>query len=168
DRRPLAGRFLFRQKCTAARQRNAEHGKIVRGDDGSERAPRIAFLTEADERYIETHYVGEHRVLLANVAIGGIRKPAKFLGILLVLRKELHHLMRLGISRGGKENRVHQGEYGGIHANAEREHRYRCNRKGWRLEQLAERKFKITNHGQVLSHDHRVGSGCATNWDVTG
>src|SRR4029077_252265 len=164
----MAGNFFFRQKFTDARQWDAENGEIVGGDDGTERAPRIAFLADADQCEIESHYVGEHRVLLANVEISGVGKTTEFLGILLVLRKELHHFMRFGITRGGKENCVHQGEYGGIHANAEREHRYRCNRKGWRLEQLAERKFKITNHGQVLSHDHRVGSGCATNWDVTG
>src|SRR5205807_3479511 len=29
DRSVVARRFLFRQKCTASRQRNAEHGEIV-------------------------------------------------------------------------------------------------------------------------------------------
>jgi hypothetical protein len=125
DRRVVAGRFLFRQKCTASRQRNAEHREIVRGDGGTESAPRIAFLAEADKREIETHYVTEDRVLVANVEISGIRKTAKFLWILLVLRKELHHFMRLGISRRCKEKPVYQGEHGCIHANAEREHGYR-------------------------------------------
>src|SRR6266536_6667358 len=125
DLRVVAWRFLLRQKCTAARQWNAEDGEIVRGDDGAECAPRIAFLAKADQREIEGHYVAEHRVLLADIEISGIRKAAKFLRILLVLRKELHHFMRLGISRRGKEKPVYQGEYSGIHANAEREHGYR-------------------------------------------
>jgi hypothetical protein len=88
--------------------------------------------------------------VLANIEISGIGKTAEFLWILFVLRKKLHHFMRLGISRWGKEKRVHQSEYGGIHTNAEREHCHRCNRKGWSLGQLAEPKFKITNHCQVL------------------
>ena len=124
----------------------------------AEGAARIAFLTEANECEIETHYVSEHRVLLADVEISGIGKTAEFLWILLVLRKELHHFMRLGISRRSKEKRVHQGEYGRVHANAEREHRYRCNRKGWRLGQLAERKFEIANHSQAFWLSTIVGS----------
>src|ERR1700720_3391921 len=150
DRRVVAERFLFRQKCTASRQRNAEHGEIVRGNNGTERTPRIAFLTEADKREVETHYITEDGVLLANVEISGIRKSAEFFRILLVLRKELRHLVRLGVSRRGEEKRVHQREYGGIHANAEREHGYRGNCKRRRLEQLPKRKFKITDHNQAL------------------
>src|SRR5215831_11100229 len=150
DRCVVARRFLFRQECTPSRELNAEHREIVRGDDRTKRAAGIALLAETDKRDIETHHVAEDRILLANVEIGGIGKTAEFFRILFALRKELHHFVRFGISRRGKEKRVHQGEYGGIHANAEREHGYRCNRKGWCLEQLTESKFKITNHGQAL------------------
>src|SRR5438067_5044213 len=87
DRGVVAGRFLFRQECASSRQRNAEHGKIVRGHDGTERAAGIASLADTDQREIETHYVGEDRVLRADVDISGIRKTAKFLRVLLVLRK---------------------------------------------------------------------------------
>ena len=58
--------------------------------------------------------------------------------------------MRLGISRRGKEKRVHQSEYGRILADAEGEQGYRGNRKSGRLKQLAERKFKILNHALWL------------------
>src|SRR5207249_11500688 len=99
--------------------------EIVGHDDGTERTPAVTLLNEYDARDIETQYVAEHRVLLANIEISGIRKAEKFLRMLLVLRKELHHFMRLGISRRDKEKPVYQDEYGGIHANAQREHGYR-------------------------------------------
>src|SRR6266496_1435677 len=150
DLRVVAWRFLLRQKCTAARQWNAEDGEIVRGDDGTERAARIAFLAEADQREIEGHYVAEHRVLLADIEISGIRKTVKFLRILLVLRKELHHFVRLGVRGRSKEKSVYQAEYSGVHANPERQHSCRCNCKPWRLEQLPEGKFEIANHSQAL------------------
>src|ERR1051325_11987004 len=104
DGRVVAGNPFFRQKCTASRHWNAKNGEIIRGHDGTEGAARIALLADANQCEIEAHYVSEHRVLLANVEISGIGKAAKLLGILLVLRKKLDHLMRLGISRWGKKS----------------------------------------------------------------
>ena len=66
--------------------------------------------------------------------------------------------MRLGISRRGEEKRIDQGEYGGVHANAEREHDYRSNRKPGRLEELPKRKCEITDHGQALWLSAIIGS----------
>src|ERR1700686_4524117 len=146
DRRVVAGRFLFRQKCTASRQRNAEDGKIVRSDDGTERTAGIAFLAEANKREVEPHYVTEDGVLLANVEISRIGKSAEFFRILLVLGKELDHFVRFGIGRRGKEKPVHQTENGSVHANAEREYGYRCNRERRRLEKLPNGKPKVLNH----------------------
>ena len=133
DRGVAAGSFLFWQKCAASRQRDSEDGEIVRADDCGERASRIAFLADTDQREIETHCVAENRVLVADVEISRIRKTAKFFRILLVLGKELHHFVWLGVSRWGKEKSVHQAEHCCVHANAECEHRDRRNRKTWRL-----------------------------------
>src|ERR1044071_6644398 len=91
DGRVVAGNFLFRQKCTASRHWNAKNGEIVRGHDGTERAPRIALLADANQCEIETQYISEHRVVLANVEISSIGEAAKLLRILVVLRKKLHH-----------------------------------------------------------------------------
>ncbi len=146
DRRVAAGRFLFRQKRAALRQRDTEHGEIVRADDGGERAAGIAFLAETDHREIKTHCIAEDRVLLPDVEISRIRKTAKFFRILLVLGKKLHHFVRFGVSRRGKEKRVHQAEHGGVRANAERKHGCGRNRKRRRFEKLPESKFKILNH----------------------
>src|SRR6266436_8373174 len=158
DLRVVAWRFLLRQKCTAARQWNTEDGEIVRGDDGTEGAARIAFLTQTNQGQIEAHYVTENRVLLADIEISGIRKTAEFLWILLVLRKELHHFVRLGVRGRGKEKGVYQAEHSGVHANPEREHSCRCNCKPRRLEQLPEGKFEIANHSQALWPSAITGS----------
>ncbi len=115
------------------RQRDTEHGEIVRADDGGERAAGIAFLAQTDQREVETHCVAEDRVLLADVEISWIRKSAISFGIFLVLGKELHHFVRLGVSGRGKEKRVNQAEHGRVRANAEREHRDRRNRETWCL-----------------------------------
>src|SRR5207237_2850060 len=135
----------------ASREGNTEHGKIVRANDGGKGAARIVFLAETDQREIESHGVAEDGVLLADIAISRVRKPTKLFRILLILRKELHHFVRLVVSRRGKEKRVDQAEYGGIHANPEREHGCRRNRKCSRFEQLPERKFEILNHALWLS-----------------
>src|SRR5207253_10715794 len=95
DRGVVAGRFFFRHKCAASRHRNTEHREMVRADDAGECAAGIAFLADTDQREIETHYVGEDGVLLADVDISGIAKTAKLFRVLLVLRKELHQFVRL-------------------------------------------------------------------------
>src|SRR5262249_6075479 len=110
------------------------------------RATRIASLTKADERNVETHYVAENRVLLANIEIRGIGKPAEFLRILLVLRKELHHFMRVGVSRRRKEKSVHHAEHGCVHSNSECEHDHRSKREARRFQQLPKCKFEFLNH----------------------
>src|SRR5580765_1135730 len=133
DLRVVARRFLLRQKCTATRQWNAEHGEIIRGDNRTEGAARIAFLTQPNKGQIEGHYVTENRVLLLDVEIRRIRKTTEFFRIFLVLGKELHHFVRLGVSRWRKEKRIHQAEHGRVHANSECEHRDRRNRKTWGL-----------------------------------
>src|SRR5438132_9042426 len=119
---------------------------MVRTDNGAECAARIAFLAQTDQREIETQCVGEDRVLLSDVEISRIRKTAKFFRILLVLGKKLHHFVRFGVSRRGKEKRVNQAEHGGVRANAERKHGCGRNRKRRRFEKLPESKFKILNH----------------------
>ena len=91
------------------------------------------FLTQANQREVETHCIAEDRVLLADVEISRIRKTTKFFRIFLVLGKELHHFVRLGVSRWRKEKRIHQAEHGRVHANAECEHRDRRNREPWCL-----------------------------------
>src|SRR6185295_18637919 len=88
DRRVAAGRLFFRQKCATARERDTEHGEIVRTDYGSERTARISFLPETDQREIETQRVAEDGVLFADIAISRIRKTAELFRILLVLGKE--------------------------------------------------------------------------------
>src|SRR5262252_7798873 len=144
DRCVVARRFLFRQECTPSRKLNAEHREIVRGDDRTKRAAGVALLAETDKRDIETHHVAEDRILLANIEIGRIGKTAEFFRILLVLRKELHHFVRLGVCRRSKEKSVYQAEHGGIHANAESKHDYRGKRKSRHFEELPKRKFEIT------------------------
>src|SRR5262245_40894064 len=114
DRRGVARRFFFRQKRTASHERNAKDREIIGGNYCAKHAPRVAFLTEADEVEIESHNVAEDRVLLANIEIGWIRKPAELFRILFVLRKELHHFVRLGISRRSKEKCVHDTKHGGV------------------------------------------------------
>src|SRR5205085_8663365 len=93
-----------------------------------------------------------------DVDISGIRETAKLFRILLVLRKELRHLVRLGVSRRGKEERVDQAKHGRVHANAEREHSRRCYGEPRRLEQLPYPKFKISNHNQALWLSAIIGS----------
>src|SRR5436853_3138048 len=115
DGRVMAGGFLCRQKCAASRQLHAEHGEIVRSDECSKRAARIAFLAEAHKREIETHYIAENWILLVNIEIARIRKTAEFLRIFLVLRKELHHFVRLGISGRSKEKGVYHAKHGRVH-----------------------------------------------------
>ena len=149
-------RFLFREKRAPAREWNTEHREIVRSHDGGERAACIAFLSEADHGEIERHRVGEDAVLFANIAIGRVGKSAKSLGVLFVLRKNLHQLRRLRITRWRKEHRVHQTEDRRVGANAERQDNYRRNREPRRLKKLPDRKLKILNHGSNL---RRVFSG---------
>src|SRR5215831_19143975 len=139
DRCVVARRFLFRQECTPSRELNAEHREIVRGDDRTKRAAGVALLAETDKRDIETHHVAEDRILLANIEIGGIGKTAEFFRIILVLGKELHHFVRLGVSRGGEEKSVYKTKYGRIHANPECEHSRSRDRKRPRLYQLPKR-----------------------------
>ena len=102
DLRAAAGRFLLRQERASMHGRHAEHREIIRADRGGEGAARIAFLAEADQREIVSHRVGEDGVLLADVAISRIRKSAKCFRVLLVLRKDLHHFVRLRVTRRRK------------------------------------------------------------------
>src|SRR5262245_14147418 len=125
--------FLFRYECTPSREPNAEHREIVRGDDRTKRAAGVALLAETDKRDIETHPVAEDRILLTNIEIGGIGKTAEFFRILLVLRKELHHFVRFGVSRGREEKSVYKTKYGRINADPECKHGRCCDRKRRRL-----------------------------------
>src|SRR5206468_3815074 len=85
DRRCAARSFLFWQKYSALRGRNAKHGKIVRADNGGEGAPRITLLSDADQREIVGHRVSKHAVLLTDVPISRIGKPAIGFRALFVL-----------------------------------------------------------------------------------
>jgi len=145
----VARRFLLREKCTASGQLNTEHGEIVRCDDCTKRAARIALLAKSDERDIETHHVTQDRILIADIEVRWIRKTAELFRILLVLRKKLHHFVWLGVSRGSKEKSVHHTEHSGIHPNPQREHSRRCNRKRRRLQQLPKRKLEIPDYVQA-------------------
>src|ERR1017187_1573180 len=92
-------RSLLRQERASMHGRNADHREIIRADRGGEGAPRVAFLAKADQREIVSHRVGEDGVLLADVAVSRIRKSAKSFRVLLVLRKDLHHFVRLRVTR---------------------------------------------------------------------
>ena len=70
-----------------------------------EGAARIALLADADQREIVSHRVGKDRVLFFDIAISGIGKRAVRFGTLFVLRKYLHQLGRLGVSRRRKEQK---------------------------------------------------------------
>src|SRR5205823_9108529 len=118
--------------------------------DGGERAARIAFLAETDQREIETHGGAEDRVLLADVAISRVRKTAKFFWILLVLGKELHHFVRLGVSWRSEEKRIDQAEYGGVGADPKGQHEHGREGEAWRLDELAQREPKILDHTVAL------------------
>ena len=141
DRCVTAGRFLFRQKSAASASGNTEDGEIVRADNGGESAASIAFPPKPTNARLKPK-TGEDRVLLADVAISRIGKSTEFFWILFVLGKQLHHLVRVRISRRGKEKPVYQAEHGGVHANAKSEHEHRGDGKPRRLDQLLETGYR--------------------------
>ena len=142
-----ATRCLFLgRKGAPLRRRNAQNGKIIRADDIGERATRFSLLTETDHPKIVRQHLREDCVLLANVAVGGIRKLAERFWILFVLRKELHNLRRLRVTGRLKQHRVDEAENGGVRANAKGENDHSRDGEPRRLHKLSDRKFKILDH----------------------
>src|SRR5947207_15807598 len=88
-RRAASRYFFVRQKRATLGQRNAEHGKIIRANNGAERATCIALLSDPDERHMIRHGVGEAAVLNADVFISRIRNAPVSFRSLFVLRKYL-------------------------------------------------------------------------------
>src|SRR2546430_1560728 len=148
DRRVAAERFLFRREGASAGEGNAENGKIIRADDSTKGAPRVALLAESDHSEVVGHDIGEDGVLGADVLVSRVGKAAIRFRVPFVLRENLDDFLRLRIRRRREEHRVDEAEHGGIRADAERENDGSRGRKSWRLEKLAESESKIVDHMQ--------------------
>ena len=145
-RRFATGCFLFRPEGAALDRRHPHHREIIRAHHIGKRAPRAAILAHAHHREIVRHHTREDRVSLADIEIGRIRKPAKRLRVFLILRKDLHHLVRLRVMGRLEEQRIHEAKDRGIRPDPEREHhhRRRCERPC--LHELSKRKPKVVKH----------------------
>ena len=108
DRRVAAGCFLFRRERAALHRHHAHDREIIGAHHVGERAPRAAFIAHADHGEVVRHHTGENAVLLADIEVGRIGKTAKRLRIFLILRKDLHDLVRLRVMGRLEQHRVHR------------------------------------------------------------
>ena len=150
DRRVAAGCFLFRPERAALHRHHSHDREIIGAHHVGERAPRAAFIAHADHGEVVRHHPGEDAVLIADIEVGRIRKPAKRLRVFLILRKDLHDLVRLRVMGRLEEQRVHEAEDGGVRPNPEREHDDRRRRESPRLHELSKCKSKVVKHIRMM------------------
>ena len=150
DRRVAAGCFLFRPEGAALHRHHSHDREIIGAHHVGERATRAAFIAHADHGEVVRHHPGEDAVLIADIDVGRIGKTAKRLRIFLILRKDLHDLVRLRVMGRLEQQRVHEAEDGGVRANPEREHNDRRRRESPCLHELPKCKSEVVKHTSMM------------------
>ena len=128
---------------TAARgQRHAQRREIVRRDDRAECAARGVAFADADERERVRHQAVEDVVAVAEIGVGGVREAAIHVGLRAVLVEHADQLADPSRHRL-QQQRVDDGEGGGVGADAQPEHEHGDGGKAGRPEKKAEAVTQI-------------------------
>ena len=139
--------FFLRQKVAAANRPDAEQIEIVPGQPAAEDLHRVAEAGQSERGEILGGEIAEDGLRVAVMHEAWRRQRNLVEVALFRVGVHVHNPVRLSVGETAQEQIVDQAEDGAVEADADRQ-RQQCKQcESGRLQQLAERKAKVSHHG---------------------